>query len=83
MKFMDADPAEIYLAGASNYPQVAQKAVAEMQWIIRPMNIPKICFSITAKEYLEAMRWAEKWGLTDLDPKSVAVRDFFIRHEKS
>jgi hypothetical protein len=58
MKFMDADPAEIYLAGASNYPQVAQK------------------------EYLEAMRWAEKWGLTDLDPKSVAVRDFFIWHEE-
>ena len=27
---MDADQAEIYLAGASDYPHVAQKAVAEM-----------------------------------------------------
>lgn len=43
---------------------------------------PKTCLSITAKEYLEAMRWAEQWGLANLDPKSVAVRDFFIRHEK-
>jgi putative pyruvate formate lyase activating enzyme len=138
MKFMDADQAEIYLAGASDYPHVAQKAVAEMhrqvglhktnhegvairglmirhlvmpsrvagtqkfvRWVAENLpkstyvNImhqyhvdykaceyPKICRSITTKEYLEAMGWAEQWGLTNLDPKSVAVRDFFNRHEK-
>jgi putative pyruvate formate lyase activating enzyme len=30
MKFMDADQAEIYLAGAADYPEMAQTAVAEM-----------------------------------------------------
>jgi hypothetical protein len=29
------------------------------------------------------MNWAEQYGLTNLDPKSVAVRDFYIKHEKS
>jgi putative pyruvate formate lyase activating enzyme len=138
MKFMDADQAEIYLAGASDYPQAAQKAVVEMhrqvglhktntegvatrglmirhlvmpshvagtqkfvRWVAENLpkstyvnimhqyhvdykayDYPKICRGITAKEYLEAMRWAEQWGLANLDPKSVAVRDFFIRHQK-
>ena len=43
---------------------------------------PKIRRSITAEEYLEAMGWAEKWGLANLDPKSVAVKEFFTRHGK-
>ena len=42
---------------------------------------PQIRRSITAKEYLEAMRWAEQYGLTNLDPKSVAVKDFYAKHE--
>ena len=43
-------------------------------------DYPKISRSITADEYLEAMGWAEQWGLANLDPKSVAVKDFFTRH---
>jgi putative pyruvate formate lyase activating enzyme len=46
-------------------------------------DYPKIQRSISAEEYLEAMDWAEQYGLTNLDPKSVAVRDFFVRHEES
>lgn len=42
---------------------------------------PQIWRSITAKEYLEAMRWAEQYGLTNLDPKSVAVKDFYAKHK--
>ena len=138
MKFMDADQAELYMAGASDYPQVAQKAVAEMHrqvglhqtdpkgvatrgvmirhlvmpnhvagtrkfvsWVAENLpkstyvnimhqyhvdykayDYPKISRGISAEEYLEAMKWAEQWGLANLDPKSVAVRDFFSRHEK-
>ena len=137
MKFMDADQAEIYLAGASDYPQAAQTAVTEMhrqvglhatdekgiavrgvmirhlvmpnrvagtekfvKWVAtnlpaatyvnimhqyhvdyKAFDYPKIWRSITAVEYLEAMNWAEQYGLTNLDPKSEAVRDFFKNHE--
>jgi len=40
---------------------------------------PQIARGITVKEYLEAMKWAAEAGLTNLDPKSVAVRDMFLR----
>jgi putative pyruvate formate lyase activating enzyme len=139
MKFMDADQAEIYLAGASDYPEVGIKALLEMhrqvglhkvdangialrgvmirhlvmpnrvagtekfvRWVAanlpkstyvnimhqyhvdyKAYDYPKIQRSISAEEYLEAMDWAEQYGLTNLDPKSVAVRDFFVRHEES
>ena len=43
----------------------------------------KIQRTISAKEYIEAINWAEQYGLTNLDPKSVAVRDFYIKHQKS
>jgi uncharacterized Fe-S radical SAM superfamily protein PflX len=38
---------------------------------------PEICRGITLEEYLEAMNWAEEYGLTNLDPRSVRVRDFY------
>ena len=43
-------------------------------------DYPQIQRSITAEEYIEAMSWAEQYGLNNLDPKSVAVRDFFVKH---
>jgi putative pyruvate formate lyase activating enzyme len=49
----------------------------------KAFEYPKIQRSITAAEYIEAMDWAEKYGLTNLDPKSVAVRDFYVKHRKS
>jgi putative pyruvate formate lyase activating enzyme len=42
----------------------------------------KISRGITAHEFLEAMDWAKEYGLTNLDPKSVAVRDFY-QHRRS
>ena len=137
MKFMDAEQAEIYMAGASDYPEIGKHALIEMhrqvglhktdkkgiairgvmiRHLVMPNNVagtkkfvrwvaanlpkstyvnimhqyhvdykafeyPKIWRSITAEEYLEAMDWAEKYGLTNLDPKSTAVRDFFVRHQ--
>ncbi|MEW6262237.1 MAG: radical SAM protein [Thermodesulfobacteriota bacterium] len=38
---------------------------------------PEIARGITIEEFLEAMNWAKEQGLTNLDPKSLAVRDFF------
>jgi len=42
----------------------------------------EIARGITAQEFLEAMDWAEKYGLTNLDPQSVAVRNFY-HHRRS
>jgi uncharacterized Fe-S radical SAM superfamily protein PflX len=38
---------------------------------------PEIARGITVQEFLEAMEWAERSGLTNLDPNSVAVRNFY------
>jgi len=133
MKYMDADQAEKYSSGASDYPEVTKKAIIEMnrqvgelkvdergiatrgliirhlvmpnrvagteklvKWIAETLpqstyvnimaqyyvdykafDYPKIARGITVQEFLEAMEWAEKYGLTNLDPKSVALRRFY------
>ena len=138
MKYMDADKAAKYSAGASDYPEVTKKAVLEMnrqvgvhkineqgiairgvmirhlvmpnrvagtekfvKWVAEALpkstyvnimaqyrveykafDYPEIARGITAKEFLEAMKWAEKYGLTNLDPHSVANRNFY-RHRQS
>jgi putative pyruvate formate lyase activating enzyme len=38
--------------------------------------------AITVEEYLEAMQWAQDYGLKNLDPKSLVIRDFFVKHER-
>ncbi len=38
---------------------------------------PEIARGITAQEFLEAMDQAKYYGLTNLDPQSIAVRDFY------
>ena len=43
----------------------------------KAFEYPEICRSITSAEYLEAMDWAETCGLTNLDPRSLMVRDFY------
>ena len=55
----------------------------QYQVAFKAFEYPEIWRSITAEEYIEAMAWAEKYGLTNLDPKSVTVRDFFARHGKN
>jgi putative pyruvate formate lyase activating enzyme len=40
---------------------------------------PKIARAITVEEFLEAMTWAEEYGLNNLDPRSLQVRDFYTR----
>jgi putative pyruvate formate lyase activating enzyme len=133
MKYMDGDKAAKYSAGASDYPEVAKKAVIEMnrqvgelkidnrgialrgliirhlvmpnrvagtekfvRWIseslpkstyvnimaqyrveYKAFDYPEISRGISVQEFLEAMDWAEKYGLTNLDPQSIANRNFY------
>ena len=42
-------------------------------------DYPEIARGITMQEFLEAMEWAKKYGLTNLDPQSVSVRNFYRR----
>ncbi len=133
MKYTDADKAAKYSAGASDYPEVTQKAILEMhrqvgvlkldnqgialrgviirhlvmpnrvagtekfvKWVAEALpkstyvnimaqyrveykayDYPEIARGITPQEFLEAMDWAERSGLTNLDPQSVAVRNVY------
>ena len=45
----------------------------------RAYEFEEIARGIKAAEFLEAMEWAEKNGLTNLDPHSVNVRDLYRR----
>lgn len=133
MKFMDADMADRYAPGASDYPDIAKKALLEMhrqvgehkttghgvavrglmirhlvmpnrvagtkafiQWVsenltrstyvnimaqyhpdYKAFDYPKIWRRINVQEYLEAMEWADEYGLTNLDPDSVLAKKFY------
>ena len=46
-------------------------------------DYPEIARGITVQEFLEAMAWAEEFGLTNLDPKSVRVRDIYKRRRSN
>lgn len=137
LKYMDGEKAAKYSAGASDYPEVAKKAIIEMnrqvgqhladqrgialrglmirhlvmpnrvagtekfvKWVAKVLpkstyvNImhqyrveykayeyPEIWRAITAQEYLEAMDWAVIEGLTNLDPRSVALYKFYARKQ--
>jgi len=43
----------------------------------RAFEFPQIARGITVQEFLEAMDWAEKYGLTNLDPRSVDIRNLY------
>jgi len=133
IKYMDGTMAAKYSSDAFDYPEIATKAVYEMnrqvgvhevdkrgvarrglmirhlvmpnriagtkkfvQWVAenlpkhtyvnimsqyhvayKAFEYPEIARGITVQEYLEAMNWAEESGLTQLDPRSVRVRDFY------
>jgi len=45
----------------------------------KAFEYPEIARGITTKEFLEAMDWAKKYGLTNLDPRSVELRNYYIK----
>jgi putative pyruvate formate lyase activating enzyme len=42
-------------------------------------DYPEIGRGITAKEFIESIEWAQKAGLTNLDPQSMAVYKIYSR----
>ncbi len=53
--------------------------MAQYRVEFRAFEYPPIARGITSGEYLEAMQWAEAAGLTNLDQRSLANRDFHRR----
>ena len=138
LKYMDAERAAQYSAGASDYPDVAKKGIIEMnrqvgehlmdsrgiamrglmirhlvmpnrvagtqkfvRWVAETLpkstyvnimhqyrveykayDYPEIWRAITVDEYMEAIDWAVENGLTNLDPRSMAVYNFYAREKK-
>ncbi|MEW6332765.1 MAG: radical SAM protein [Thermodesulfobacteriota bacterium] len=134
-KFMDPRKASIYVAGASDYPELTKRAILEMHrqvgelrtdrsgiayrgllirhlvmpnraadtdqfvaWVAqalpkstyvnimaqyrveyRAYEYPEIARGITAGEFVEAIEWAQKAGLTNLDSKSMGVYRIYRR----
>jgi putative pyruvate formate lyase activating enzyme len=132
-KYMNSKKAAQYSAGASDYPEVAKKAIFEMnrqvgelkidkrgvarrgliirhlvmpnrvagtrefvRWVAETLpkstyvnimsqyrveyeafDYPEIARGITVQEFLEAVGWAKKYGLTNLDQRSMSVWNFY------
>jgi putative pyruvate formate lyase activating enzyme len=132
-KYMDSDKSAKYSSGAWDYPEMAAKAIIEMnrqvgelkvdergiamrgliirhlvmpnrvagtkkfvKWVAENLpkstyvnimsqyrveykayNYPEIARGITVQEFLEAVEWAEKYGLTNLDYKAKALWNFY------
>ena len=45
----------------------------------KAFDYPEINRGITVQEFTEAMDWAKRYGLTNLDPKSIELMDFYKR----
>jgi len=44
-------------------------------------DYPEIARGIHVDEFLEAVRWAEEYGLTNLDPHSLSVREIYMQRQ--
>jgi putative pyruvate formate lyase activating enzyme len=47
----------------------------------KAFEYPKIWRRITVEEYLEAMTWAEELGLSNLDPRSVDMKNLYMESQ--
>ena len=65
---------------AENLPKLTYINVMPQYHVdYKAYQYPEIARGITVQEFLEAMDWAEKYGLTGLDPRSVRVRKFYTK----
>lgn len=63
---------------ADNLPRNTYVNIMEQYRVeYRAYEYPEIARGITVEEFLEAMDWAEMYGLTNLDARSLAARKFF------
>jgi putative pyruvate formate lyase activating enzyme len=79
------------VAGTEKFVRWAAEALPKNTYInimaqyhveYKAYDYPEIARGITVQEFLEAMDWAERYGLTNLDPQSVATRNFY-RHRRT
>jgi len=69
---------------AANLPKNTYvNIMAQYRVEYKAYDYPQIARGITVQEFLEAMQWAEHYGLTNLDPKSKRLRDFYKRRGSS
>ena len=67
---------------AENLPQTTYINIMSQYHVdYRAFEYPEIARGITVQEFLEAMDWAEEYGLKILDPRSLRVREFYIQSE--
>ncbi len=67
---------------AENLPQATYVNIMSQYHVdYRAFEYPEIARGITVQEFLEAMDWAEEYGLTMLDPRSLRMREFYIKSE--
>jgi putative pyruvate formate lyase activating enzyme len=67
---------------AENLPQTTYVNIMSQYHVdYRAFEYPEIARGITVQEFLEAMDWAEEYGLTLLDPRSLRMREFYIKSE--
>ncbi len=65
---------------AENLPQTTYVNIMSQYHVdYKAFEYPEIARGITVQEFLEAMDWAEKSGLTSLDPRSLRVREVYIK----
>ena len=43
------------------------------------VEYPEIDRRISVQEYLEAMRWVNEYGLTNIDPKSLMIQKIYVK----
>ena len=48
----------------------------------KALEHPEINRRISVKEYLEAMHWAQEYGLTNLDPDSVKMKKIYLKRTR-
>ena len=74
------------VAGSEKFVKWVSKALPKNTYVnimaqyrveYKAYEYPEIARGITAQEYLEAMDWAKKYGLTNLDPHSKSLMDFY------
>ncbi len=65
---------------AKNLPKTTYVNIMHQYHVdYKAFDHPQIWRAITVDEYLDAMQWAHDAGLINLDPRSLKIKDFFLK----
>ena len=69
---------------AENLPKSTYvNIMPQYQVAYKAFDYPEIARGITVEEFLEAINWAEQYGLSNLDPMSLSVKDFYDQRQSN